>query len=200
MAAPPSLSDTMQRLAGTIRAIVPPVDNTMAINAMGEDALAEAAGQVGLSEGQTLLDRIVQTLVESRLNTFAYSGGCHRNYTMECPTGWTLDSENRQCASSGNVPEGCDKLSSDISDILKSDFAIKCQTQWPCVSCERKFTGCPLLWVFDDVSSKCRPTAKYFGPCTDPVDFTSPATSFKANLDKARWAAICFAEWPCKFE
>lgn len=191
-----SLADTMQKIASSVRAAVPPADNSLAINAMTNEGLSEADDQVGSATGQTLLQRIVETLVNSRLDILFYTGGCHRNYTSGCPLGWTEDPETRLCtpASDTGSPE-C--ASFDLNRIEAAPkFAVKCKAQWPCVSCLRDFTACPYHWEpVDDEKSTCQPMREYVGPCKEKVLFSK--TNFPTNLDKAKWAAICYAEWPC---
>lgn len=193
------LGETMKALAASIQSVVPPTDNSQAMAAMTAAGLQEAEEQVEDVQGSTLLERVVRTLVGARLNTHFLTGGCHRNYTVPCPSGWTYSETENTCAppSSGDtsLPMDCEVLNLDrIESVKKPDFALRCRTQWPCVACERDFTKCPFQWV--SVDDGCAPLPEYIGPCDQAVNFSK----LKTDIDKARWAALCYAEWPCKPE
>ena len=173
------------------------------IQAITADGLNDAENEIQSAGDDSLVERVVQTLVEARLNAHFFTGMCARNYTNVCPSGWTESEPGIACVPSladPSVPSDCGtfKLAEYPSAGLKAEFALKCKAQWPCAACTRNFNDCPEKFAqsTEGVKGLCTPIVGYVGPCNDEVDFRKVTVS----LEKARWAARCFTSWPCSPE
>ena len=201
---PPPLGQTMQNLADTVKRVVPPADNSAALEAMTAEGIQDSEDAIQVAEGNDLLERIVNAMVDARLNTLFLTGLCPRNYTITCPTGWTETVPGLQCDNpSGDpstTPPGCQQFypKQYSSPVLKADFATKCKVQWPCAACTKDFSNCPRQFrqVEEATKGLCMPRKKYLGPCPEVIDFRK----FPDDTEKAKWATRCYTEWPCSPE
>ena len=190
---PLSLGASMARMAAAVKSVVPPADNSQVEQAIGNAGLADASTQISSAQGDSLLDRIVRTLVGARLDAHFYTGMCARNYTSGCPNGYSKDSEENKCilgdATDASLPADCAAFVP--GSVNGPDFSLRCKTQWPCGACTKSFKGCPEKFFEQD--SVCYPTREYVGPCRQAMNFKT----FKSSETKARWAASCYTDWPC---
>lgn len=206
--APPidqSPASLVNDIAAAVKQAVVPPDNSQVMGAILTDGLNEASAQAQAAQGESLLTRVVRTLVEARLNTHLYTGMCPRNYTVPCPSGYEVQidpiSNNPTSCVSSNMGEGMSPACASLNLLVsgsaaaKELFATKCSAQWPCAACTRNFSKCPLKWVSDESNLQlCTPPAVYVGLCGgETIDFSK----IKSNIDKARWAASCGDQWPC---
>ena len=194
--APLSLSASMERMASAVQSVMPPVDNSQVEQAIGNAGLLAASEQIAAAKGDSLLERIVRSLVEARLDAHFYTGMCARNYSVPCPNGYTQDPSGTKClvgdVTDENMPPECAVYNIDL--LGASDFARRCKTQWPCASCTKSFKTCPEKFEqVNDVEGVCAPKREYTGPCREVVDFRK----FKSRETKARWATSCYTDWPC---
>lgn len=203
-APPPALGDTMQNLAKTVEKVVPPADNTAALEAMTAEGIRDSEDAIQAAQGDSLLGRIVNALVDARLNALILTGMCPRNYTITCPTGWTETVPGLQCDNPAmdpaSTPLDCQRMFANqySSPVLRADFATKCKVQWPCAACTKDLSNCPdqFQQVEEATKGYCKPNKNYLGPCPEPIDFRK----FPDNTEKARWATRCYTEWPCSPE
>jgi CPW-WPC domain-containing protein len=64
-------------------------------------------------------------------STGAGAGGCVKDYSSTCPTGYTLD--NGACRSDGSVPAGCDNVFLNAYSLTdKQSFEHRCGVSWSC--------------------------------------------------------------------
>lgn len=193
--APLSLSASMERMASAVQTVIPPVDNSQVEQAIGNAGLLSASEQVASAKGDSLLERIVRTLVEARLDTHFLTGMCARNYSVPCPNGYTQDPSGTRClvgdVTDDSMPPECAVY---VPDPLRaSDFSRRCKAQWPCAACTKSFKNCPEKFEEQQVGGVCAPKSEYTGPCREVIDFRK----FKSSETKARWAASCYTDWPC---
>lgn len=203
-APPPALGETMQNLAKTVEKVVPPADNTAALEAMTAEGIQDSEDAIQAAEGDSLLGRVVNALVDARLNALFLTGMCPRNYTITCPTGWTETVPGLECDNPAmdpaSTPPDCQRMYAKqySSPVLKADFATKCKVQWPCAACTKDFSNCPRQFhqVEEATKGYCKAGHKYLGPCPEAIDFGK----FPDNTEKATWATRCYTEWPCSPE
>ena len=153
----------------------------------GLDAIAEDLAQ---DQQSTHLETVAFAMVQSRLLKLVYVGGCPRDMSG-CPTFWAEQS-NGVC----EPPEDYDGLcvAIDVKGLAveeKEDFAWKCRASWPCTpSCKLDFEGCPATW--QNLNGLCLAPSVYDGICSPAMLFSSFTPK-----QKAEWAAMCSARWPC---
>ena len=197
--APLSLTSSMQRMAAAVQSVVPPADNSKVEQALGNEGLAAVSNQVNLAQGDSLLERIVRTLVEARMDTHFYTGMCPRNFSVTCPSGYSEDTSLGLCVvgeiADESLPAECASFPIAGDRLRAAEFSKKCKTQWPCAACTKSFKTCPEKFEpqQQDVPGVCAPTREYLGPCKEIVDFRK----FKDVQTKARWATSCYTDWPC---
>lgn len=217
---PPSLGGVLNQMVTIVERMVPPANNAAVMQAMTQDGIQEAEEQIETSQQDSIVTKVVKTLVAARLNPYVKTGMCMRNYTQACPVGWTETravDETISCLSPTVEGEesGSDEQASVIMQVKREEcseynvttsftppnkekFSIKCKVEWPCAACKRNFEDCPNQFrrKHPDVAGLCVPQASYAGPCNDRMDFRlAPDTR-----EKARWAARCYTSWPCSGE
>jgi len=197
--APLALGAAMQQMEAAVKETILPADNSAVESAILDEGLQSTENQIVSAQGDSLLDRIVRTLVESRLDAHFFTGMCPRNYTVPCPRGYT-DNGGTCIADQPDesLPAECATYSGNgAASMRPEEFSKRCQVQWPCAACTRSFKNCPAKFQNTDtgITGVCVPTRGYIGPCKGEYDFRD-SKKF-TNLDKARWAASCYTNWPC---
>jgi CPW-WPC domain-containing protein len=184
-------------MESAVKGVVLPANNAAVQAAILNEGLEDTENQIQLAQGDSLLSRIVRTLVEARLDAHFLTGMCPRNYTIPCPRGYSIvpstEGENTLCVPDqpdDSLPVSCATFRPNLHVLEKSDFALKCKTEWPCAACTKSYLGCPEKFRQD--ANVCKSTAEYIGPCNGSYDFGK-----FAPIDKARWAASCYTHWPC---
>ena len=155
----------------------------------GVASLAAALAQDALDD-QT--SEYVRALVGTKLAKQMYIGGCPRDYAG-CPVGWLTSGS--ACMPPEDYDGLCTAVGSEaLSDDEKEAFAWKCKASWPCkAACKLDFSGCPQQWTHG--GGLCMAPPSYDGMCSPAMQFAS----FAAH-DKAKWASVCNARWPCAAE
>mmetsp|Transcript_61264 Transcript_61264/g.189853 ORF Transcript_61264/g.189853 Transcript_61264/m.189853 type:complete len:146 (-) Transcript_61264:135-572(-) len=71
-------------------------------------------------------------------------------------------------------------------------FAWRCRAAWPCtLPCRKDFSVCPQGWTHEG-DGLCVAPAEYSGGCSSATDFAALPLQ-----ERAHWAAVCNAPWPC---
>ena len=165
-------------------------DDSEAVSKLKEEALVEIAKELANDEQSKRLEATAFAMVQARVLKLAYVGGCPRDMSG-CPTLWA-DQSNGVC----EPPEEYDGLCiafdvKGLSHGQKEEFAWKCRASWPCVpSCKLDFGTCPDAW--DNLNGLCLAPSSYDGSCSPAMLFSSFTSKQKAD-----WAAMCSARWPC---
>ena len=165
-------------------------DDSEAVANLKKQALVEISKDLADDEQSTLLETFAFAMVQARVLKLAYVGGCPRDMSG-CPTSWA-DQGSGVC----DPPEDYDGLCTTIdvkglSQEQREDFAWKCKASWPCaLSCKLDFGTCPNEW--NNVDGLCLAPSTYDGKCSPAMLFSS-----FTSQQKAEWAAMCSARWPC---
>jgi CPW-WPC domain-containing protein len=153
----------------------------------GLDALAE---DLAYDEQSNRLATVAFAMVQARVLKSEYVGGCPRDMSG-CPTSWA-DQSSGLCEPPGDYDGLC--VATDVNGLSieqKEDFAWKCKASWPCSpSCKLDFETCPDKW--DNLNGLCLAPSSYDGICSPAMMFSS-----FTSQQKAEWAAMCGARWPC---
>ena len=165
-------------------------DDAEVVAKLKQDGLVAIAEDLAYDARFNQLETAAFAMVQARVLKFEYAGGCPRDMSG-CPTFWA-DQSNGLCA----PPDDYDGLcaSTDVNGLSaeqKEDFAWKCRASWPCApSCKLDFRTCPNTW--DNIDGLCLAPSSYDGICSPAMMFTSFTPQ-----QKAEWAAMCSARWPC---
>lgn len=154
-----------------------------------EKGVASLSAAVAQDAMDDLVFEHVRALVATKLAKQLHIGGCPRNYGG-CPVGWLTSGD--ACAPPDDYDGLCAAVNADtFSDAEKEAFAWKCKASWPCkAACKLDFSGCPQQWADD--GGLCVAPASYDGMCSPAMQFASLSAH-----DKAKWASVCNARWPC---
>jgi len=166
------------------------VDDADAVANLKQDGLVAIAGDLLYDSLSQQLKTAAFAMIQARLLKFEYAGGCPREM-VGCPTFWA-DQGDGLCA----PPDDYDGLcaATDVKGLSveeKEVFAWKCKASWPCApSCKLVFGTCPDTW--QNIDGLCLAPLSYDGTCSPAMRFTSFTPQ-----QKAEWAAMCSARWPC---
>ena len=165
-------------------------DDAAAIAHLKNEGLAAISEDLAYDAQSNLLATVAFALVQARVQKAEFVGGCPRDMSG-CPTFWA-DQGNGFC----EPPEDYDGLcvAIDVEGFSIEDkeaFAWKCRASWPCApSCKLDFETCPKSW--ENLDGLCLAPSSYDGMCSPAMIFSS----FTLH-QKAEWAAMCSASWPC---
>ena len=137
--------------------------------------------------GQAAYLKVSERILRSR-----FVGGCLRNFAG-CPEDWDMVGNTCQpSAAHGGPCQSFDFSSfSNTAAKEKEAFALECHLSWPCeASCARDVSGCPQGW--QGSADSCVAPNTYEGVCSTTTRFSGYSTR-----QKAEWAALCDATWPC---
>ena len=166
------------------------VDDSEAVAKLKQEGLVTLSNYLAQDKQSDRLEAAAFAMVQARVLKLAYVGGCPRGMSG-CPTSW-VDKGNGVCS----PPEDYDGLCAAVdvaalSREQKEDFAWQCRASWPCVpSCKLDFGTCPDTW--DNLNGLCLAPSTYDGSCSPAMLFSS-----FTSQQKAAWAAMCSARWPC---
>ena len=148
------------------------------------------AGDLADDEQSNRLATVAFAMAQARLLKSEYVGGCPRDMSG-CPTLWA-DRSDGLCEPPQDYDGLCTAVDvAGLSIEQKEDFAWKCKASWPCApSCKLDFATCPEAW--DNLNGLCLAPSSYDGICSPAMMFTSFTLQ-----QKAEWAAMCSARWPC---
>ena len=146
-------------------------------------------------EDQHAQDALAQAAylkVSERILRSRFVGGCPRNFAG-CPEDWEMVGNTCQpSAAYGGPCQSFDILSFPSNAAKEREaFALECRLSWPCeASCTRDFSGCPHGW--QGSADSCVAPSSYKGICSRTTRFSGYSIR-----QKAEWAALCDATWPC---
>ena len=189
-----SLGGALSKLLSSAKKVVPRADNSLVFKALAAAGISKAESQLDTDKQDDLVQRVISTLVTARLDTFYFNGMCFRNYTQNCPVGW---SDCTNPSQDDSLPSTCASFPSQgATNTMKAEFALRCKADWPCGACIRDFSDCPsdFKQVQEGTKGFCKPKfPEYRGPCSEQIDFRRTTDT----KEKARWAARCETTWPC---
>ena len=141
---------------------------------------------------QSALAEAAYAKVHERVLRSKFVGGCPRQF-KGCPEGWGGD--GNICSPGVDYDGLCkafDRAALEGKSVQEKEaFAAECRLSWPCTpSCARDFSGCPESW--ESSSGACIAPGSYAGMCSTTTSFSGYSTRQKAD-----WAALCDAAWPC---
>ena len=130
--------------------------------------------------------------VHERVLRLKFVGGCPRQFN-DCPDGW--EANGNICSPSADYDGLCeafDHAAFEEKSVQEQEaFAVECRLSWPCTpSCARDFSGCPESW--QSSSGACMAPGTYEGMCSTTTRFSG-----YSSRQKADWASLCDATWPC---
>lgn len=165
-------------------------DDTEAVAKLEQEGVASIAKDLAYDEQSDRLETLAFTMVQERVLKLEYVGGCPRDMSG-CPTSWS-DKGNGSCEPPAGYDGSCAATNvEELSVEQKEDFAWKCKASWPCMpSCKLDFGTCPDAW--ENLDGLCLAPSTYDGTCSPAMMFSSLSSQQKAN-----WAAMCNARWPC---
>ena len=165
-------------------------DDAEAVAHLENEGLAALAEDLAYDEQSNRLATVAFAMVQARVLKSEYVGGCPRDMSG-CPTSWA-DQSNGLCEPPADYDGLCTATDFKLFSIgQKEDFAWKCRASWPCApSCKLDFETCPDTW--DNLNGLCLAPSSYDGICSPAMMFSS-----FTSQQKAEWAAMCGARWPC---
>jgi len=165
-------------------------DDAEAIAHLKSEGLAAIAEDLAYEQQSNLLATAAFAMVQTRVLKAEYVGGCPRDMNG-CPSLWA-DQSNGLCEPPDDYEGLCVAFNArGFSVAEKEQFAWKCRASWPCVpSCKLDFETCPDSW--ENLNGLCLAPSSYDGVCSPAMMFSS-----FTRQQKAEWAAMCSARWPC---
>jgi CPW-WPC domain-containing protein len=160
-------------------------------------AFSKALRQQQTAAGQSVLTTEVSRIINYRMAMHYFGGACVRDYAAACPLGWGEEKSGEAAVActppaeyEGPCKAGPEVLKKSASPEVKTEVAVRCEAEWPCKVCPKRYDTCPQRWTLDE--AKCKAPRDYDGDCETLIDFSS-----MSDFHKARWAARCRAVWPC---
>lgn len=185
---PEGVDSIVSDVASTVKSADKPAgDEAAALAKLESDGKKTLEGDVASEAAATEAAEAAYAAASEQAAKLLHAGGCPRDYSGSCPSGWS--EAGGACEPAGNYNGPC--AAGAVGN--KEEFAVKCRASWPCAACTRDYSGCPAGW--SEADGLCTAPASYKGACSTAMDFSGFGGKQKAEL-----AAMCGYAFPCASE